>query len=63
MAVEAVICHLFSFFLYSRLRTKGARLISQSVMTEIKLLLCNTFSGCRIVNLTTSFHILTQRWL
>jgi hypothetical protein len=29
--------YLFSFFLYSHSKTTGAHLVSQSVMTEIKL--------------------------
>jgi hypothetical protein len=40
----------------------GAQLVSQHVMTEIKLLLHNTLSECLIDNLTSSFHILTQRF-
>jgi hypothetical protein len=47
MAVEAIkfrfffsLCiYLFSFFLYSHLKTTAAQLISQHVMTKIKLLL------------------------
>jgi hypothetical protein len=54
--------HLFYFFLYSHPRMRGALSISQRVMTEIKFLLRNTFSECLIVDLTTSFHILTQQW-
>jgi hypothetical protein len=45
MAMEAVKSNLFliiciylvSFFLYSRSKTRGAQLVSQRVMTEIKL--------------------------
>jgi hypothetical protein len=40
---------------------RGPQLISQRVTTEIKLLLCNTISECFIVNLTTNFHVLTQK--
>jgi hypothetical protein len=73
MATEAVSFHsflslyiyLFSFFLYSHSKTTGVQLISQRVMTKIKLLLLllllgNTFSECLIDNLTSSFHILMQ---
>jgi hypothetical protein len=38
-------------------------LVSYCVMTDIKLLLYNTISECSIVSLTTSFHILTQRFV
>jgi hypothetical protein len=71
MAMEAIkfnlflsICiYLFSFFLCSHSEMTGVQLVSQRVMTEIKLLLCNTFSECLIDNLTSSFHILTQRFV
>jgi hypothetical protein len=70
MAMKTIKCnlffkslHLFSFFLYSHLRLRGTQLISQFVMTEMKFLLCNTFSECLIVNLTTIFHILKLWWL
>jgi hypothetical protein len=71
MAMEAVrfnlflrLCiYLFIFFLHSsHSKTTGAQLVSQRVLTEIKLL-CNTFSECVIDNLTSSFHILTQRFV
>jgi hypothetical protein len=54
--------YLFSFFLYWYLRNWD-HLVFQPVMTKIKLLLYNTFSECLIVNLTTSFHILMQRFV
>jgi hypothetical protein len=41
---------------------KEAYLGSQNIMTKIQLLLRNIISEDFIVNLTTSFHILTQRW-
>jgi hypothetical protein len=73
MAVEAVKFHLFlilciyliSVFLYSNSKTTGAQLVSQHVMTEIKLLLLyrNIFSVCLIDSLTNSFHIVTQRFV
>jgi hypothetical protein len=42
---------------------ESLQLISQCVMSEMKLLLCNNSSECLLVNQTTSFHILIQRWL
>jgi hypothetical protein len=71
MAMEAIkfnlslsLCiYLFSFFLYSHLKRTGAQLISQRVVTEIKLLLSDTFSECLIDSLTNSFHILTQKFV
>jgi hypothetical protein len=71
MAMEAIkfnlflsLCmYLFPFFLYSHSKMRGVQLVSQCVMTEIKLLLRNTFSECLIDNLTSSFHILTQRFV
>jgi hypothetical protein len=71
MAVEAIkfnlfliLCiYLFSLFLYSHLKMTWAQLVSQSVMTEIKLLLRNTFSECCTDNLTNSFHMLMQRFV
>jgi hypothetical protein len=39
------------------------QLVSQRVVTEIKLLLRNTLSECLIDNLTNSFHILTQSFI
>jgi hypothetical protein len=45
------------------LKTAGAQLVSQCVLVKINLLLCNTFSECRIDNLTNSFHILMQRFV
>jgi hypothetical protein len=53
--------HLFYFFFYWHLRKGGAQLVFQRVMMEIVLLLHNTFTELLIVNLVTSFHILTQR--
>jgi hypothetical protein len=55
--------YLFSFFLYSHLNMTGAQLVSQHVMTEIKLLLHNTSLECLIDNLTNNFHILMQRFV
>jgi hypothetical protein len=55
--------HLFTFFLYSHSKTTEAQLVSQCFMTEIKLLLHNTFSECLADNLTNSFHILMQRFV
>jgi hypothetical protein len=52
--------HLFSFFIYSHSILSGVQLISQCVMTKITT---NIFSESITVNLTTSFHILVQRWL
>jgi hypothetical protein len=55
--------YLFSFFLYSHLKTTGEQLLSQHVMAKIKSLLCNILSECLTDNLTNSFHILTQRFV
>jgi hypothetical protein len=71
MAMEAVKFNLssipciplFSFFLYSNSKTTGAQLVPQRVMTDIKLLLCSTFSECLIDDLTSSFRILKQRFV
>jgi hypothetical protein len=71
MAIEAIkfnlflsLCiYLFSFFLYSHLQMTEAQLVYQRVMTEIKLILRNTFSECLTDNLTNSFHILMQRFV
>jgi hypothetical protein len=56
--------HLFSFILYSHLKTTGIELVLKHVITVIKLLfLQNIFSEYLIDHLTNSFHILTQRFV
>jgi hypothetical protein len=54
------LCICLSFFICWHLRKGGVQMVFQCVMTEIILLICNTFSECLIVNLTTSLHILMQ---